>query len=478
MMNKLLKIFLFFPFCCLTAYSQTLEEAKNLFINKQYQVALPAFKKLVSQQPANPNYNYWYGTCLLKTGSAKQAVKYLEFADKRKVGDAPLYLGQAYEELYQFDNATTCYETFRNQLLKRKESTSEIDKLITRSKNGQNMLLGVEKVCVIDSFQVDKERFLSAYKLSKECGKLYMYKDFFQGTDSCNSTVYENERGNRIYYGGTNNGYTNLYTRIKTTDSWSAPILLPTNINTKSNVNYPFLMDDGVTIYYASDGSESMGGYDIFVTRYDTDNDSYLKPESAGLPFNSPFNDYLLAIDEYNNLGWFVSDRYQPKDKVCVYVYVPNSTKQIYDNNSMDPNKIIRLAQLRSIKDTWFDEQEVKNGLARLNDAMNTKVVEKKKKKDFDFVINDQLTYHHIADFRSSEALQEFKTLLQLKNSYQQLEKKLQGMRNQFSKADENTRSNLSPAIIDLEKRVLQLETEVHQQTVKVRNIENRNINK
>jgi hypothetical protein len=109
---------------------------------------------------------------------------------------------------------------------------------------------------------------------------------------------------------------------------------------------------------------------------------------------------------------------------------------------------------------------------------MNTKVVEKKKKKDFDFVINDQLTYHHIADFRSSEALQEFKTLLQLKNSYQQLEKKLQGMRNQFSKADENTRSNLSPAIIDLEKRVLQLETEIHQQTVKVRNIENRNINK
>lgn len=157
-----------------------MEEAKNLFINKQYQVALPAFKKLVSQQPANPNYNYCYGTCLLKTGSAKQAVKYLEFADKRKVGDASFYLGQAYEELYQFNNATTCYEAFRNQLLKRKDSTSEIDKLITRSKNGQNMLLGVEKVCVLDSFQIDKERFLSAYKLSKECGKLYMYKDFFK----------------------------------------------------------------------------------------------------------------------------------------------------------------------------------------------------------------------------------------------------------------------------------------------------------
>ena len=49
-------------------------------------------------------------------------------------------------------------------------------------------------------------------------------------------------------------------------------------------------MADGVTIYYASDG-EGLGGYDIFVTRYNTNTDTYLVPENVGMPFNSPYND-------------------------------------------------------------------------------------------------------------------------------------------------------------------------------------------
>ena len=36
-----------------------------------------------------------------------------------------------------------------------------------------------------------------------------------------------------------------------------------------------------------------MGGYDIFVTRYNSDTDNYLNPENVGMPFNSPFNDYM-----------------------------------------------------------------------------------------------------------------------------------------------------------------------------------------
>lgn len=56
-------------------------------------------------------------------------------------------------------------------------------------------------------------------------------------------------------------------------------------------------MADGVTIYYASDG-EGLGGYDIFVTRYNTNTDTYLVPENVGMPFNSPYNDYMYVIDD------------------------------------------------------------------------------------------------------------------------------------------------------------------------------------
>lgn len=40
------------------------------------------------------------------------------------------------------------------------------------------MLKGVEDVCIIDSFVVDKATFLHAYKISEESGKLFTFNDF------------------------------------------------------------------------------------------------------------------------------------------------------------------------------------------------------------------------------------------------------------------------------------------------------------
>ena len=54
-----------------------------------------------------------------------------------------------------------------------------------------------------------------------------------------------------------------LYSRIRLLDGWSEPEPLM-SLNEQGNVNYPFLMSDGITLYYASDGEGSLGGYDIF----------------------------------------------------------------------------------------------------------------------------------------------------------------------------------------------------------------------
>ena len=78
--------------------------------------------------------------------------------------------------------------------------------------------------------------------------------------------------------------------------------------------------------------------------------------ESQSLPDGlSVSEEKELVIDEFNDLGWFASDRYQPEGKVCIYVFIPNSSKQVYNYEGMDPDKMISLAQLHSIKDTWTD---------------------------------------------------------------------------------------------------------------------------
>lgn len=48
---------------------------------------------------------------------------------------------------------------------------------------------------------------------------------------------------------------------------WSDIIPLPNGVNTEQDEAYPFFLNDGVTLYFASNGEGSIGGYDIFITR-------------------------------------------------------------------------------------------------------------------------------------------------------------------------------------------------------------------
>ena len=64
---------------------------------------------------------------------------------------------------------------------------------------------------------------------------------------------------------------------------WSRPENLGARINTAGNEKFPFLHADGHTLYFASDGWQGFGGYDIYFI--DLDGDSY--PTNLGLPINS-----------------------------------------------------------------------------------------------------------------------------------------------------------------------------------------------
>ena len=471
-MNKKYILFFLFGLLSITISAQSLAEAKALYEKGEYEEAKPAFKKLVKTQPGNGNYNLWYGVCCLETGEPAEALKHLESAVKRRVPSGQLYLARAYNDLYQFEDAIETYETYISDLRKRKRSTEEAEQLLEKSKSNLRMLKGVEEVCFIDSFVVDKEKFLDAYKISPESGKLFMYDTYFNDSGKEGGTVYETELGNKLYYSEMQPDSTlSILSHNKLLDKWSDGSLLPGSINEAMNADYPYVLTDGITIYYASDGPGSMGGYDIFVTRYNTNTDSYLMPENVGMPFNSPYNDYMYVIDEFNDLGWFASDRYQPEGKVCIYVFIPNSSKQVYNYEGMDPDKMISLAQLHSIKDTWTDTDAVKGARERLRTAANAKP-QTTKKHDFQFIIDDHSTYYQLDDFRSPQAKALYGKYNQLEQSYKQLQEKLEDMRSEYSRADKQEKDKMSAAILDLEQRVRQLSTEMEQTAIQVRNLE------
>lgn len=456
------------------ASAQTLEQARALYSSGNYEEAKPIFEKYAKSKPTNGNYNFWYGVCCLKTGEAEKAIPHLEIAVKKRVTSGQLYLGQAYGDSYRFEDAVNCFEEYITELNKRKKPTEEAEALLEKNKADLRMLKGVEEVCIIDSFVVDKNNFLTAYKISEESGKLLTFNDFFHTEGEHLGTVYETEIGNKVYYSELGEkGNLDILSKNRLADGWSNGRPLPGNINESGNANYPYVLSDGLTIYYATDG-EGLGGYDIFVTRYNTNTDSYLTPENVGMPFNSPYNDYMYVIDEYNNLGWFASDRFQPEGKVCIYVFVPNASKRTYNYEAMDTQQMIRLAQIHSLQETWKDLNEVNEARIRLKEAVNRKPQEHRT-RDFSFVIDDNTTYYQLNDFKSPKAKQLFQRYQQLGKDYSRQEEKLESQRVQYAQADQQGKNKMTPAILDLEKRVLKMSEELDSLAIDIRNAEKTN---
>lgn len=476
-MNKIFRLF-FLLALGLTggtaASAQTLAQAKEWYGAGDYEKAKPVFARFVKSYPNNGNYNLWYGVCCLKTGDAVGAVSPLEKAVKRRTPSGQLYLGQAYNQLYRYEEAVKTFEAYIADLAKRKRSTAEADSLLAISRLGLRLLRGVEQVQVIDSFVVDKQKLLKAYRLSPESGKLARYSDY-SGQDDGGGTAYENELGNRLYYSAPAVDSTlQIFASSKLLDRWSQGRTLPANINEAgANANYPYMLSDGMTLYYASDGKESLGGYDIFVTRYNTNSDTYLTPENVGMPFNSPYNDYLYAIDEYNNLGWFASDRYQPEGKACIYVFIPNASKQVYNYEGMAQDSLIALARLDSIAATWgMDTQNVAAAKTRLQAALQYTPKDTGQHYAFTFVIDDGHTYHALDDFHSEEAKESYRQYAQAEDNLRQQQSKLENLRRQYREADPAGKNNLAPAILDLEQLTRRLDAELRQAAKKIRRLE------
>jgi outer membrane protein OmpA-like peptidoglycan-associated protein len=88
---------------------------------------------------------------------------------------------------------------------------------------------------------------------------------------------------------------------------WGAPINLGPTINTPYDEEAPFIHPDKKTLYFSSDGHNSMGGDDIFKAIYDKGR--WSAPVNMGVPINTPYNDSYFALSADGKKGYFSSDR-------------------------------------------------------------------------------------------------------------------------------------------------------------------------
>lgn len=376
-------------------------------------------------------------------------------------------LAEYYRKNWMLDDAETYYTKEIILYNKKKQSASAMDvaKLRDKVRKLRDFLPNTSKVQFIDSMVVDKQRFLDEIKIDKESGTLDSYSHFFNVNDTTGAMIYLNGLGTKLTYSFRDAaGKMQLFGCDKKGKGWTESHMF-SGLQENSNLNYPFVNSEGTKIYYACDSRDGLGGYDIYVTRENEDG-GYAEPTNIGLPYNSEFNDYLYVEDDVNQLGWLVSDRYQPEDKVCIYVFIPEDLRTSYDYNDPTERKQCRkVALLPCIKDTWSDKNAVSDALKRLEMAQNKSDEEASKapEKEFTFVVDDDHVYYYTQDFKSPSAYTSLQTWLQRKKQLQEMNIQLDQQRLAYAKATPAERQKMSNQLYRLEEQTFQMEDNIKQ---------------
>lgn len=92
------------------------------------------------------------------------------------------------------------------------------------------------------------------------------------------------------------------------TGNWGAAENLGPTVNTIYDEEGVYLPPDGRTLYFASQGHSSMGGYDLFKSNLASDG-QWSRPENLGWPVNSPGDDQFLVFTGDGSIGYYNSVR-------------------------------------------------------------------------------------------------------------------------------------------------------------------------
>ncbi|MDO5523095.1 MAG: tetratricopeptide repeat protein [Bacteroidia bacterium] len=447
---------------------QTPDDAKKWYLEGNYTQAKPVFEAEYQANPADPSLNQWLGVIAMAEEDYRKAQTHLEFASQKNITQAFIYLGELYTKMYRFEDAEREFSKYERANRRNKDALANLAEKREEAERLSRLVNRTEDVQIIDSLVVPKSGFLSAYKLSRSAGSLQPVSDFFRNQPQANHILFLNERQDKIYYPQSDSVFgSKLYSMEKLLDTFGNEQRLSESINQNGNQAYPFVMPDGLTIYFSSTGHGSLGGYDLFVTRYNLATNSHLTPNQLNMPFNSPFNDYMMAIDEEKGIGWFASDRFQHPDSVCVYTFIPVSGVTLLE--SEDATYLANRARISSIQDTWQPDADYSALLQRSHTAMAPQT---SAQRDFTFIINDEKTYYTLSDFNHAAARSLFSQALNLEKRLEQLESDLSERRNQLT-GGANT--SLTAAILNLEKETENIFQEIESLKFRARNEEIRN---
>lgn len=306
-----------------------MKRADKNFEAEKYVEATADYLHLLSLDPMSHDLNFKYGTCLLYNSNQKEkAIRYLNYAVLSETADprSHYFRGKALHLNFEFEAAKQEYKTYLSKRSK-PDKRYNVEREIEMCDNGKRLLTTFTDIIVAEKKEIDQSKFFRIYSDSKTIGGEILVTEKFQSKLDKKlghvPIVHFPPNATAIYYSSYGEDLStgkDIYIRRRLPNGgWGDPQILPGNVNTNEDEDFPYMHPSGNFLYFSSTGHNSMGGYDIFMSRYDPNSNSFKTPENVDFAISSPDDDLFYVVDSLFQNAYFASSRQSADGNLHVY---------------------------------------------------------------------------------------------------------------------------------------------------------------
>lgn len=166
---------------------------------------------------------------------------------------------------------------------------------------------------------------------------------------------------------------------------------LGSKINSSADEITPFFHEASSTLFFSSNGYNSIGGFDVFKSDYDAERFFYGIPVNMGTPINSSNDDTYMIWDTKLRKGFLSSDREPCEFGHCCNIYeVTNSDIVIAlegntynkETEALLPQATITIKDVKGTKDSYIVTSD-NNGYYKVNITIGEEIFLKAQKEGY-----------------------------------------------------------------------------------------------
>ena len=241
---------------------------------------------------------------------------------------------------YDFEGAASIY----GELLKAAADSSLhaiLQEKAILCENGANLIRYANEPEVVMRRTFSAEEFFLHYSHLSEGGWIASPNAFSAGK---NPLYFEPGCRSLVFSAPDGEGHNKLYsTTLDEEGLWS--ISEPVERCTSpGNEIFPLVSASGKELFFSSDALAGMGGYDLFISRWNERRKRWEAPENLGFPYSSTGDDFLFSNTPDGEFTLLASNRDCAPDSVTVYVLrFENSPVSKAVSNPAEAARIARL---------------------------------------------------------------------------------------------------------------------------------------